>query len=66
MKGADVFLDYQPKKNVVNRMTMIKIHGRQNPNFIFACANPDPEIKPEIINEVRSDVNNCDWKIRLS
>ena len=26
----------------------------QNP-IIFACANPDPEIKPEIIKEVRTD-----------
>ena len=26
----------------------------KNP-IIFACANPDPEIKPELINEVRSD-----------
>ena len=26
----------------------------KNP-IIFACANPDPEIKPEIINEVRDD-----------
>ena len=23
--------------------------------IIFACANPDPEIKPELIEEVRSD-----------
>ena len=26
----------------------------KNP-IIFACANPDPEIKPEIIEEVESD-----------
>ena len=26
----------------------------KNP-IIFACANPDPEIKPELIDEVRSD-----------
>ena len=25
-------------------------------NPIAACANPDPEIKPETINEVRNDV----------
>ena len=23
--------------------------------IIFACANPDPEIKPELVEEVRSD-----------
>ena len=26
----------------------------KNP-IIFACANPDPEIKPELVEEVRSD-----------
>ena len=33
---------------------MIKSMAK-NP-IVFACANPDPEIKPEIINEVRNDV----------
>ena len=51
MKGADVFLGLSAKdvvtKNMVKSMA-------KNP-IIFACANPDPEIKPEIINEVRSD-----------
>ena len=32
---------------------MIKSMAK-NP-IIFACANPDPEIKPELINEVRGD-----------
>ena len=32
---------------------MIKSMAK-NP-IIFACANPDPEIKPEIIKEVRTD-----------
>ena len=51
MKGADVFLGLSAKDVVTKEMvkTMAK-----NP-IIFACANPDPEIKPEIINEVRSD-----------
>ena len=52
MKGADVFLGLSAK-DVVNR-DMIKSMAK-NP-IIFACANPDPEIKPEIINEVRDDV----------
>ncbi len=52
MKGADVFLGLSAK-DVVNR-DMIKSMAK-NP-IVFACANPDPEIKPEIINEVRDDV----------
>ena len=32
---------------------MIKSMAK-NP-IVFACANPDPEIKPEIISEVRDD-----------
>ena len=51
MKNADVFLGLSAK-NVVSK-EMIKSMAA-NP-IIFACANPDPEIKPEIINEVRSD-----------
>ena len=51
MKGADVFLGLSAK-DVVTK-DMIKSMGK-NP-IIFACANPDPEIKPELIDEVRSD-----------
>ena len=51
IKGADVFLGLSAK-DVVSR-EMIKSMSK-NP-VIFACANPDPEIKPEIINEVRED-----------
>ena len=51
MKGADVFLGLSAK-DVVDR-EMIK--SMSNNPIIFACANPDPEIKPEIINEVRND-----------
>ena len=39
-------------KDVVSK-EMIKSMAK-NP-IIFACANPDPEIKPELIKEVRSD-----------
>ena len=52
MKGADVFLGLSAR-DVVDR-EMIKSMAK-NP-IVFACANPDPEIKPEIINEVRDDV----------
>jgi malate dehydrogenase (oxaloacetate-decarboxylating)(NADP+) len=49
--GADVFLGLSAKgalsKNMVKKMA-------KNP-IIFACANPDPEIKPEEIMEVRDD-----------
>jgi len=51
MKNADVFLGLSAK-DVVSK-NMIKSMAK-NP-IIFACANPDPEIKPEIINEVRTD-----------
>ena len=51
IKGADVFLGLSAK-DVVSK-DMVKSMAK-NP-IIFACANPDPEIKPEIINEVRSD-----------
>ncbi len=51
IKGADVFLGLSAKgiltKNMVKKMS-------KNP-IIFACANPDPEIKPEEVNEVRDD-----------
>ncbi len=51
IKGADVFLGLSAK-DVVSK-EMVKSMAK-NP-IIFACANPDPEIKPELIQEVRSD-----------
>tara|TARA_B100001093_G_scaffold497144_1_gene543720 strand:- start:4315 stop:6597 length:2283 start_codon:yes stop_codon:yes gene_type:complete len=51
LKNADVFLGLSAKDVVSKKM--IKSMSK-NP-IIFACANPDPEIKPEIIDEVRSD-----------
>ena len=51
MVGADVFLGLSAK-DVVSK-EMIKSMA-DNP-IVFACANPDPEIKPELIQEVRSD-----------
>jgi len=51
IKNADVFLGLSAKgaltKDMVKKMA-------KNP-IIFACANPDPEITPEEIEEVRSD-----------
>jgi malate dehydrogenase (oxaloacetate-decarboxylating)(NADP+) len=51
MKGSDVFLGLSAK-DVVSK-EMVKSMNK-NP-IIFACANPDPEIKPEQILEVRDD-----------
>ena len=51
IKNADVFLGLSAKDSVSKEM--IKSMAK-NP-IIFACANPDPEIKPEIITEVRTD-----------
>ncbi len=51
INGADVFLGLSSKsilsKQMVKRMS-------KNP-IIFACANPDPEITPEEVEEVRND-----------
>ena len=51
IKDADVFLGLSAKgalsKDMVKKMA-------KNP-IIFACANPDPEITPEEIEEVRTD-----------
>ncbi len=51
IKNADVFLGLSAKgalsKEMVKKMSKKPI--------IFACANPDPEITPEEVEEVRSD-----------
>ena len=51
IEKADVFLGLSAKgaltKNMVKKMA-------KNP-IIFACANPDPEITPEEVEEVRND-----------
>ena len=51
IENADVFLGLSAKgaltKNMVKKMA-------KNP-IIFACANPDPEITPEEVEEVRDD-----------
>ncbi|WP_440653321.1 NADP-dependent malic enzyme [Candidatus Pelagibacter sp. HIMB1542] len=52
IKGADVFLGLSSKG--VLKKDMVKSMSK-NP-IIFACANPDPEITPEEINDVRNDV----------
>tara|TARA_B100000686_G_scaffold81319_1_gene87860 strand:- start:3690 stop:5978 length:2289 start_codon:yes stop_codon:yes gene_type:complete len=51
IKNADVFLGLSAagvlKKDMIKKMS-------KNP-IIFACANPDPEITPEEVEEVRDD-----------
>src|SRR6056300_1503718 len=49
--GADVFLGLSAP-NILTK-EMVKSMAK-NP-IIFACANPDPEIKPELVKEVRDD-----------
>ena len=51
MHGADVFLGLSAKGAL--KKELVKTMAK-NP-IIFACANPDPEITPEEIMEVRSD-----------
>ena len=51
IKDADVFLGLSAKGALTKNM--VKKMGK-NP-IIFACANPDPEITPEEIEEVRDD-----------
>ena len=45
IKGADVFLGLSAK----NALTKEMVKSMAKNPIIFACANPDPEIKPEII-----------------
>ncbi len=51
IKGTDVFLGLSAKG--ILKKEMVKSMAK-NP-IIFACANPDPEITPEEISEVRND-----------
>jgi len=51
IKGADVFLGLSAKG--VLKKELVKTMAKDP--IIFACANPDPEITPEEIMEVRDD-----------
>jgi malate dehydrogenase (oxaloacetate-decarboxylating)(NADP+) len=51
INGADVFLGLSAKDALTQEM--VKSMAK-NP-IIFACANPDPEIRPELVKEVRDD-----------
>ena len=52
MKGADVFLGVSVKGAVTQEMVM----SMAKDAVIFAMANPDPEVTPEEVHEVREDV----------
>ena len=52
MKGADVFVGLSGA-NLLSAEDMAQM--APNP-IVFACSNPDPEIKPELAREVRPDV----------
>ncbi|MFM7981848.1 MAG: phosphate acyltransferase, partial [Candidatus Fonsibacter sp.] len=51
MKGADIFLGLSAK----NVVTPAMIKSMAKDPIIFACANPDPEILPELIEQTRGD-----------
>ncbi|HKJ38631.1 MAG TPA: NADP-dependent malic enzyme, partial [Anaerolineales bacterium] len=52
LNGADVFYGL----SVANVMTPDMVKSMAKDPIIFAMANPDPEIKPELAKEARSDV----------
>ena len=52
IEGADVFLGLSGP-NLLSPEQVLKM--ADNP-VIFACSNPDPEIKPELAHSVRSDL----------
>jgi len=51
MKGADIFLGLSAK----NVVTPAMVKSMAKDPIIFACANPDPEILPELIEQTRGD-----------
>ncbi|MFV9875957.1 MAG: NADP-dependent malic enzyme [Rickettsiales endosymbiont of Dermacentor nuttalli] len=51
LEGADVFIGLSVKGAVTQNM----VKGMNDQPIIFAMANPDPEITPEEIKEVRDD-----------
>lgn len=51
MKGADVFIGLSPSGTVT--VTQAMVAGMADRPIIFALANPDPEILPELAHEAR-------------
>ncbi|MFO1105151.1 MAG: NADP-dependent malic enzyme [Amaricoccus sp.] len=51
MEGADIFLGLSAKDSVTQDM----VRSMAAKPIIFAMANPDPEIRPELVHAVRDD-----------
>ena len=51
MDGADIFLGLSAKDSVTQDM----VKSMAAKPIIFAMANPDPEIRPELVHAVRDD-----------
>ncbi len=52
IEGADVFLGVSGG----NLLTAQHLQRMANKPIVFACANPDPEIRPEVAHSLRNDV----------
>ncbi|MGI9281164.1 MAG: malic enzyme-like NAD(P)-binding protein [Endozoicomonas sp.] len=52
IKGADAFLGLSGP----NLLSPEQLEQMADSPIVFACANPDPEIRPELAKEARSDV----------
>lgn len=52
IEGADVFVGVSGP-NLLSEQQLLKM---ANKPIVFACSNPDPEIKPELANSVRDDL----------
>ena len=52
LRGADVFLGLSKAKLLTAKM----VKSMANNPIIFALANPEPEIRPEIAHEIRDDI----------
>ena len=52
LRGADMFLGLSKAKLLTAKM----VKSMANTPIIFALANPEPEIRPEIAHEIRDDI----------
>ena len=55
LRGADMFLGLSKAKLLTAKM----VKSMANNPIIFALANPEPEIRPEIAHEIRDDIIIC-------
>lgn len=52
IEGADIFLGLAGP----NLLTAAQLKKMADNPIVFACSNPDPEIKPELVKKTRNDV----------